>query len=503
MKKTLSFKTSNGNVYIYSPFRNQILLVHPLIPLFYNAEVNGKKVDVIFYSISQGDTILGIDTKTVTLKEIKQQLLNYRFLKRHGFFRPINQINLDGRLTPAKIEENLSNIQQIIFETTESCNLDCTYCIYSKFYSNQQRGTKKFDIQRARTMLSYIINQRSQSAPKELIISFYGGEPLKNFRFIQQIVDHCHTAFQGFSFHFSLTTNGLLLARHAAFLAKHNFDISISLDGDKEANRYRVLKNKKPAYNLIVQNIDTLREQYPEYFEKHISFLSVLHNQNSHESVFRFFQERYNKTPLVAPINTVDINYDHVDEFKETFLRNRREDCQITNPLSDMFMSHPSVKELSDILEKYSGYVFKNYYQVLAVHKGRQGTQKFIPTATCQPFSMRVYLTTEGSILPCEHISRIFEIGQLEPNDVSIIPEEIANYYNRYFEKVSKLCKDCMIADHCKECIFNTRIDTDDPACDFFTDEATFTKDMAAAMDLVEQDYPMYQRILKEVFYDK
>ncbi len=166
-------------------------------------------------------------------------------------------------------------------------------------------------------------------------------------------------------------------------------------------------------------------------------------------------------------------------------------------------MSHPGVKELSDILEKYSGFVFKNYYEVLASRKGAKRVQQFIPTATCQPFSMRMYLTADGSILPCEHISRIFTIGLLDSNKVTINPDEIAATYNRYFEKITTLCNHCLIADHCKECIFNTRIETDKPVCDFYTDEAKFTKEMGTALSMVEQDYPLYQRILKEAFHDK
>lgn len=504
MKNTISFTTSSGNVYLYSPFRNQVLLCHPLIPLFFNADLEGITPSVFLKNHLKGNSFTTDDSGTFSAHDARIQFARYRFLKRHGYFRSVKPVNLEGRLVPSKVDENLSSIQQIIFESTEACNLDCTYCIYSKFYINQKRGTKEFDIRQARLMLSYILDRRAVTAPKDLIISFYGGEPLKNIRFIRQVVEFCQLPrYKEINFRFSMTTNGLLLARHAQFLSDHNMEVSISLDGDSQANQYRILKNNKPSYNLVVQNIDTLRKQYPDYFNKHISFLTVLHNQNTYESVFRFFQERYNKTPLISAINTIDINADYFDEFKETFIRNKREETSVGNPASEMFMNHPGVRELSDILEKYSGFVFKNYYEVLASRKSTKRVQQFIPTATCQPFSMRVYLTADGSILPCEHISRIFTIGALDSDKVTIKPEEIAASYNRYFEKITTLCNHCLIADHCKECIFNTRIETDKPVCDFFTDEAKFIKEMGAALSMVEQEYPLYQRILKEAFHGK
>lgn len=504
MRNTLSFTTIHGNVYLYSPFRNQVLLCHPLVPLFFNAEKQGINPSVLLKTSTKGRFFTTNDAGTFPIHDARIQLARYKFLKRHGYFRPVKPVNLEGRLSPTKVEDNLSTIQQIIFESTEACNLDCTYCIYSKFYINQKRGTKEFDIRKARLMLSYILDKRSPAAPKELIISFYGGEPLKNIRFIREVVEFCQLPrYKEINFRFSMTTNGLLLARHAQFLSEHNMEVSVSLDGDGQANQYRILKNGKPSYNLVVQNIDTLRKQYPGYFDKHVSFITVLHNQNSYESVFRFFQERYNKTPLISAINTIDINAEYADEFKETFIRNKREEPLSGELISEMFMSHPGTKELSDILEKYSGFVFKNYFEVLASRKGAKRVQQFIPTATCQPFSMRMYLTADGSILPCEHISRIFTIGALDSNKVTIKPKEIADYYNQYFEKITTLCNHCMIADHCKECIFNTRIETDKPVCDFFTDEAKFTKEMGAALSMIEQNYPLYHRILKEAFHDK
>ena len=91
------------------------------------------------------------------------------------------------------------------------------------------------------------------------------------------------------------------------------------------------------------------------------------------------------------------------------------------------------------MVEVYSGMVFKSHYKMLAPRDKNQYKKKYIPTATCAPFSMRTFITTEGTILPCEHISRLFEIGKVDDDAIRINPVEIAKMYNDHFEKIKKV----------------------------------------------------------------
>lgn len=503
MKKTVTFSTSKGNVYLYSPFRNQILLCHPVIPILYNEDSEGTNLEEFLKShTTTGKSVTIINSVRYPSNEARAQLARYRFLKKHNYFRNADSLNLEGKLTALKINENLSKIKQVIFETTEDCNLDCVYCTFSKFYINKERGKREFNFDHARRMLALILSKRTTAT--ELIISFYGGEPLKNFKFIRQIVEFCNSsAYQHLRFKYTMSSNGLLLAKHAGFLAEHKMEVSISLDGDSQGNSFRVLKNNSSSYDLVVKNIDTVKAKYPDYFDKNISFLTVLHNQNSLGSVYSYFKERYNKVPLISSISTLNINEEFKDEFHSTFLEKRRTDSSDSVVMQAMSLNHPGVKEIADVVEKYSGFVFKNYYHVISSKSNGKANKQFVPTATCMPFSMRVFLTADGSILPCEHISRVFEIGKFDDNNIIITPEEIADMYNGFFDKIKTLCRNCLIADHCKECVFNTRVDTDYPECEFFTDEKKFSRELSRTFGLIEQDYPFFQRIVKEAFHEK
>jgi hypothetical protein len=50
------------------------------------------------------------------------------------------------------------------------------------------------------------------------------------------------------------------------------------------------------------------------------------------------------------------------------------------------------------------------------------------------------------------------------------------------------------------ECMFNTKIETDHPECEFFTDEKHFSQRLSKQLSLIERDYPFYLKVLKETF---
>jgi uncharacterized protein len=470
-------------------------------------EKEGKQLRTYLKSIQQKGTLALEGGLAFSYTECRLQYARYRFLKKSGYFKPEKQLPLTGLLPSSRISENLSTIKQVIFETTEDCNLDCTYCIYSKFYINKERGKRKFSVPDAIRMLDMIIGRRDMKRGGELIVSFYGGEPLKNFKFIREIVEYLTSRLgTNPSFRFTMSSNGLLLEKHMHFLARHRFDISISLDGDASANAFRVLKNNKPSYDLVVRNLDAVKTAYPEYFETNISFLTVLHGKNTYDSVFRFFMERYGKKPIASDITTMGVTKEHREEFEKTFL-SRPGQPQVaktdTKLRDQLFLYHPKVKELADTIEYYSGFVFKTPNHLMVGKKTRAGSQRFMPTATCLPFSMRTFLAADGSILPCEHISRAFEIGRLETSEIRINPDNIAEMYNKYYGKIKPLCERCYLADHCKECVFNTNIEADNPECEFYTNEEQFSRILSKNLSIIESDYPFFLRILHEAYHEQ
>jgi len=503
MKNTVTFTTDKGNIFLYSPFRNKFLLCHPLIRHFFQLEKKGTNLSDYLYQIRLKGKLELRNFGAFKFEEVRYQLSKYYFLRKNDFFTPVRRFNLEGIITPNRIEENLSSLQQIIFETTEECNLSCTYCTYSKFYINTSREKQNMDPADAILMLDLILAKRDLVKNPQLTVSFYGGEPLRNFNLISEVIAYLK-AYPNPKpvFKFSMSTNGLLLFKYMDYLVENQVEVAVSLDGDEKGNAFRILGNNKPSFNLVIKNLEKIKKTYPEYFDKKISFLTVLHAKNSYQSIYSFFKTKFNKIPVISTINKLNINEKFRSEFNSTFLKGRSGKSSGLKTIRRLMLYHPRVKEAADILERYSGYVFGNHGKLILTKKRNPYKKHIIPTGTCLPFSLRILLTANGIVLPCEHISRIFEIGRVDKDRVCIDPDSIALMYNRCYSKIRPLCEQCYMEDHCLECMFNTRIETESPVCDFFTDEAHFTQRLSKNLSLIEKDHSLFLRIIKEAFHD-
>lgn len=132
-----------------------------------------------------------------------------------------------------------NGIKQLTFKLTDQCNMRCKYCTYSDYYpftsmyGNQQLkisdALKGVDI-----YMDVIKKHNSVWTNVELkpTFTFYGGEPLLQFDVIKQIVEYIETKYSKYEAAYLMTTNALLINDEISkFIKKHNFHISISLDG--------------------------------------------------------------------------------------------------------------------------------------------------------------------------------------------------------------------------------------------------------------------------------
>lgn len=147
-------------------------------------------------------------------------------------------------ITEEIVRRNIANLPHLVFEVTDACNLKCKYCAYGEFYDDYDIRQDKFlSVRTAKNLLDYLCkfwnSPACTSASVPMFISFYGGEPLINFGFIEEIVDYVkHLDATNRNFRFSMTTNGILLHRYMDFLVENNFHLLISLDGNEKNDSY-------------------------------------------------------------------------------------------------------------------------------------------------------------------------------------------------------------------------------------------------------------------------
>jgi uncharacterized protein len=399
----------------------------------------------------------------------------------------------------------LSNLPQLVFEVTDACNLQCKYCAYGDLYDDyDERTDNTLSIKKAIKLIDYLADfwnsGRNTSSKGNTFISFYGGEPLLNMPFIRAVVGHVkkniHCSSRTFSF--SMTTNGLLLNKYMDFLYEHDFHLLVSLDGNKENTSYRTDKAGNNAFDRIVKNVDTLREKYPEYFLERVNFNSVLHNKNSVEDIYRFFKDKYNKTPQIGELNDVGIRDEMKYEFKKIY-KNHNESLHQSEHYEeierDLFMKTGSYRSVALFLHQYSGFVFKDYTDLLFDSSLKKNT----PTGTCLPFSKKMYITVNGKILPCERIGHQFALGEITESEINLDPGAIAEKYNTYYAKFEKQCGSCKNTKACIQCIFNISNLEETPVCHGYMNEAAFSNYTNIQMSFLEKNPEAYKKLMEEV----
>ncbi len=409
-------------------------------------------------------------------------------------------------ISSEQIRVSLANTPQITFEVTDACNLNCKYCGYGELYNNyDSREGRMLSVERAILFLNYMNNlwhsPLNMSFSSLFYISFYGGEPLMNMPFIIRLVDYCEKQMrQGYrKICFSMTTNALLLDRYMDYLVAHDFHLLISLDGNEYSNSYRVDKSGQPVYSQIISRVNLLRERYPDYFKKNVNFNAVLHNRNSVDSIYTFFKENYDKIPSIGDLSNVGIRTEKQEDFNRMYCNSTDSLYQSENYTEierNMFMASPTYRSAALYLHQYSNFVYKDYNELLY---GKPDEIERIPTGTCIPFSKKVFITTNGTILPCERISQEYGIGNISEERICLNFDYIATKYNTYFAKIENQCRGCKIRKACIQCVFNiSDISSDIIKCHGYMNQKQFDSYRNTQLGFLYSHPGAYWKIMKK-----
>jgi len=466
MIHTLIHSTENKNLYIYDDQHRLSMLIHPELK---KASEKGSNINPYY-------------------------LNKYKYLKKNNFFsepRPIQFETLDESI----IKENITQTGQITYEVTDSCNLNCLYCSYGELYEGfEPRNHENINTQYSINLLKYIFSYKYKNKKNRFNISFYGGEPLLNINFIKQIVTVANQLKKEkeMNIDYSMTTNATLIHKHINFLAQNEFNLLISLDGDERNHSYRFFgKNKKNSFHQVINNIDMIQRDYPEYFINHVNFNAVLHNRNSIKDIYEFIYKRYNKIPRIAELSPNSVKSENVDLHSKIFnsrINSEREFLKEESNLSQVVHNELiPYMELIDFIKNYS----INFY-ISNISTLLQNVEKRLPTGTCLPGHKRLFLTNRGFLLPCEKIDRKYSIGEVNENVMIDIPS-ITKQYNFYYDNIKKNCQNCYSYKFCGSCLFHIKnldkVNTEDFVCDKFYDSETFKNKLDYIFSFLEK-YP-------------
>ena len=320
-----------------------------------------------------------------------------------------------------------------------------------------------------------------------------------NMKFIKQVINYVDSLVIERRIAYSMTTNAMLLDKQMDYLAKHNFHLLISLDGDSEGQSYRVDHAGRNSFGRVFRNIKMLQEKYPDYFLHNVNFNSVLHNRNSVSRTHEFIMNEFGKKPHISELNNSGIRPEKRVEFEQTY-RNKLESLHQSENYEklseEMFMDEPSTNDLLIFLHQYSGNVFRSYNDLFIDPCSASCT----PTGTCTPFSKKMFITVNGKIIQCERIDHCFSMGKVSENGMEMDFPAIADKFNSWLDKLQKQCSGCYRKRSCVQCLYYIdTINTPFPICQGFMDKDAFSKYSSYCLNHLRTHPHLYSRLMEEV----
>jgi uncharacterized protein len=355
------------------------------------------------------------------------------------------------------------------------------------------------DVKKAKRLLKFLEGYWSRSLSSDSIgIKFYGGEPLVNMTAVKEIVDYSKTltAIKN-KFYYYVTTNGALLDRYLDYLIAHNFYLSISLDGGEKNNSYRVFKDGKTSFEKITENINLIRDKHSSYFEENVSFQSVLHDRNSIAELDRYFEDTYGKQPVMAELTRVGVKRERRGDFDKIYASTYG---NLYHGKDYPLLAGKKLKELPKIPESGLGGVIVHdiYNWLLKDSGGGKENGNTTPTGTCHPFSRRMFLSTDGRILPCERIQHKYALGHVGET-VMLDFQDVADTFNRFYDNMVQLCGTCANAAFCKKCMFTCGVEKPKPLCSHYLGQKEFLRKLTENICYVEDRPEVYFKHLTEL----
>lgn len=232
--------------------------------------------------------------------------------------------NLTDKISLFEVVERCS--EKITILLTTKCNASCVYCYEKENYwidiptvINRKESIK-------------ICKNLVEKYDEIKTVSFFGGEPLINFKELKYITCTLNKFIK--VNRFEIITNGMLFNDEIiSFLKKFNFKINISLDGPEEIhNKLRLGTN----YSKILKNINKLKSlKMDNQIYLNCTFTKYHECVSSKEEIDTYFKDlgfyytiNY-ENELEKYNSTLHNKYEEIDDTLERLYRNNCENISI------------------------------------------------------------------------------------------------------------------------------------------------------------------------------
>lgn len=348
------------------------------------------------------------------------------------------------------------DLQQVILELTQKCNLRCKYCIYNEYnpaYRNFESIDMEWDI--AKKAIDYTCAHSG----KKVAVTFYGGEPLVKYDLMKKCIEYSQSIMSDRDLSFSFSTNLTLMTRNIAkYIASiESCSVLCSLDGPEVIHdSYRVRADGTGSFDEAIRGLRYLVEEMGDFAKERIIINTVVcppYSKEKLDMIQDFFdsldwlpKELNKKCDYVegGSLRDEDISVDFLQgkNINENYQKNELDSIRswaLDNVVND-----------NDQKNYAAGIHTGNLVKIHNRELTDIPNSRLWRNGCCIPGNRRIYVQVDGNFLPCEKIGDAPSIGNVF---TGVDVESVKKFYlKEYDEKSFDKCSNCWAANLCGIC---------------------------------------------------
>ena len=148
----------------------------------------------------------------------------------------------------------MPNLSIMVKPASSLCNLRCKYCFYHSL--SAERENYSYGIMQSDTAENLINKALSYADGGMVYFAFQGGEPLlAGIEYFHHFIEYTRKCnIKNSVVNFSIQTNGTLLNEEwAKLFLEHKFLVGLSLDGNRNHNKFRLDAELKPVHARVME----------------------------------------------------------------------------------------------------------------------------------------------------------------------------------------------------------------------------------------------------------
>lgn len=328
---------------------------------------------------------------------------------------------------------------RLVLLASTSCNLRCKYCYAHEGNYNYPPQNMEYEI--AKKTIDFFLNEYKRIGS----ILFFGGEATLNISLLESTTN----LFRKYKDegkikktpNYSLITNGLIMNnRIVEFIKTNDVAITVSIDGNKFAHdKLRIDKNGNGTYDLIIENINKLKNEFPEVNIGYECTFTKLH-EDLGLTINDINNEIKKKTGIEYGSIIAATNTGNDTEYSPSIKNKNNEYDNIVKQTWEDLSSGKTVHDV-DVLSQIINFAHKRVNRYMC--------------------AMGVYafsITPNGDIYPCHMLcdgkKNDFLIGSIldDPNKLRASIASMINKLETYDKLNNEKCKNCFAIGFCGFC---------------------------------------------------